>query len=65
MTPWLNSPTIFARLNITFDDWMKFMGETQLVIVHPSKMVEITLKGRDFLKYLLHHGRQVDTAKRL
>jgi hypothetical protein len=55
----------FARLKITFDDWMKFMTETTLLIVHPSKMVEITLKGRDFLKYLLHNGRNADEAKRL
>jgi hypothetical protein len=55
----------YAKLNITFEEWMKFMVETTLLIVHPSKMIEITLKGRDFLKYLLHHGRQAETAKRL
>jgi hypothetical protein len=55
----------FARLKIIFEDWIGFLEKNQLLIVHPSKMIEITLKGRDFLKYLLHHGRQVDTAKRL
>lgn len=55
----------YAKIGITFEGWLKFLVETQLVIVHPSKMVEITLKGRDFLKYILHHGRNPDTAKRL
>jgi len=55
----------FAKLKLTFEEWMKFMEMNMLLIVHPSKMVEITLKGRDFLKYLLHHGRNVEAAKRL
>lgn len=55
----------YARLQIKFEDWLKFMLENDLLKVHPSNMVEITLKGKDFLKYLLHHGRPVETARRL
>lgn len=55
----------YARLKITFENWVKFMLENDLLKLHPSRMVEITLKGKDFLKYLLHHGRSVETDKRL
>jgi hypothetical protein len=54
----------YAQLKITFESWMEYMENNQLLKVHPSKMVEITLKGKDFLKYLLHYGRS-ESAKRL
>jgi hypothetical protein len=58
-------PDDYARLKIKFEDWLKFMEENALIKIYPSKMIEITLKGKDFLKYLLHHSRKIDTGKRL
>jgi len=49
--------------NKNFDEWMKFMTDTLLLKIHPSEMVEITLKGKDFLKYLLHWGRTEETKR--
>jgi hypothetical protein len=54
----------YTRLGITFEAWMEYLEKNMLLKVHPSKMVEITLKGKDFLKYLLHCGRS-ESAKRL
>lgn len=54
----------YKRLNITFDEWMKFLVDSAFIIIHPSKMVEITVKGKDFLKYLLHWGK-TEQFKRL
>jgi hypothetical protein len=42
----------------TFDQWLGFMKTQLLLIVHPSNMVELTIRGKDFLKYLLHNGRE-------
>ncbi len=41
----------------TFEQWLNFLRGTMFVHVHPSAMVEITPRGRDFLKYLIHEGR--------
>jgi hypothetical protein len=54
----------YRRLKITFDDWMRYLTGNTLIHVHPSQMVEITLQGKDFLKYLLHWGRS-ESSKRL
>jgi hypothetical protein len=50
--------------NITFEAWMEYLTRNLLVKVYPSDMVEITIKGKDFLKYLLHHSRS-EKSKRL
>jgi hypothetical protein len=42
----------------SFDQWLSFMSNWLLVIVYPSNMVEITIRAKDFLKYLLHNGRE-------
>jgi hypothetical protein len=44
--------------NYSFDQWVSFVTSNTLWIRHPSDMVEITVKGKDFLKYLLHWGRE-------
>ncbi len=49
--------------NYSFDEWMDFMKGQQLIILHPSAMLEITVKGRDFLKYLTHWGRFANARK--
>lgn len=40
-----------------FDRWMSFLTSNVLLKIHPSEMVEITVKGKDFLKFLTHWGR--------
>ena len=54
----------YERLNISFESWLSYLQSNVLIVVHPSNMIEITLKGKDFLKYLLHWGRQ-EELKRL
>jgi hypothetical protein len=44
----------------SFEQWMGFMKTHTLLIWHPSGMVEITVRGKDFLKYLTHCGRYAD-----
>jgi len=48
-------PKIYA--NYSFDQWLNFMKAEQLLIQHPSNMLEITHRGKDLLKYLAHWGR--------
>jgi hypothetical protein len=47
-------------LEYPFEKWLAYLIFHQLVIKHPSEMVELTHKGRDFLKYLAHHGYNPD-----
>jgi hypothetical protein len=49
-------PEEYAKEN--FDRWLSYLIENQLVIKHPSEMVEISVRGKDFLKYLTHWGRE-------
>jgi hypothetical protein len=49
-------PDVYGKY--TFDQWLFYMKSQLLIIVHPSNMVEITMRSKDFLKYLLHHGRE-------
>ncbi len=54
-------PAIYA--NYSFDAWMNFMKSHILLIHHQSGMVEITVRGKDFLKYLTHWGRYPNERK--
>ena len=54
-------PQIYATYS--FDQWLNFMKGQQLLIVHPTNMLEITHRGRDLLNYLAHWGRDAK-AKR-
>jgi hypothetical protein len=47
----------------SFEQWMEFMKSQTLIIRHPTEMVEITVQGRDFLRYLAHWGRYPDDRK--
>lgn len=48
-------PKVYETYN--FEGWLGYLiNPHQLVIRHPSEMIEITHKGRDFLKYLAHYG---------
>ena len=57
----LSDPTPYAHYS--FDQWLAFMQSQLLIIRHPSDMVEITHRGKDFLKYLLHWGRESDQRR--
>lgn len=47
----------------SFDQWIIYMKGQQLIIHHPSNMLEITVRGKDFLKYLTHWGRYPEGRK--
>jgi hypothetical protein len=49
--------------NYSFDQWMTFIKTHGLLLHHPNGMVEITVRGRDFLKYLIHWGRSPDQRR--
>jgi hypothetical protein len=50
-----------AYANYSFDQWMGYLKDNaQLLIKYPSEMLEITHKGKDFLKYLAHRGCDVN-----
>jgi hypothetical protein len=57
----VENPSLYA--NYSFDQWMEFLKSHVLIIWHPSGMVEITVRGKDFLKYLTHWGRYPDDRK--
>jgi hypothetical protein len=48
-------PQIYSRYS--FEQWMAYMAEQQLLLRYPSDMLEITFRGKDFLKYSTHWGR--------
>jgi len=51
-------PAIYS--NYSYEQWLDFMKQRQLFIHHPSNMLEITIHGKDFLKYLTHWGNYPD-----
>jgi hypothetical protein len=44
-----------------FHQWMLYLERNSLILVHPNEMIVITVRGKDFLKYLVHWGRSADT----
>ncbi len=53
--------SVYGAYSLT--QWLDFMKAHQLLIQHPSNMLEITVRGKDFLKYLTHWGRSADERK--
>lgn len=49
------NPVVFKAFS--FDDWCAFMKSRMLVAIYPTKMIELSHNGRDFLKYLAHVGK--------
>jgi hypothetical protein len=47
----------------TFEQWLTFVVTQGLVIRHPSEMLEITVRGRDFLSYSAHNSRTADERR--
>jgi hypothetical protein len=60
-------PNIYPRYD--FDGWFGYIQGRSLVVRYPSNTkdipdaIEITHAGRDFLKFLAHWGRDVNTKK--
>ena len=50
-------PTTYA--NYSFEQWLSYMHSRMLTATYPSKMIELSFNGKDFLKYLAHVGRNV------
>jgi hypothetical protein len=45
--------------NYSFDQWLDFMRNRLLIAIYPTKMVELSFNGKDFLRYVAHTGRDV------
>jgi hypothetical protein len=41
-----------------FGRWFSYLTRNYLVLHHASDMIEISVRGKDFLKYLTHWGRE-------
>lgn len=54
-------PAIYSQYS--FEQWTAFMKGQQLILQHPSNMLEITVRGKDFLKYLTHWGRYAEARR--
>jgi hypothetical protein len=53
------NPKPYAKYSFT--KWLEFMKSHFLIIIHTKDaMIEGTVRGRDFLKYLVHCGRSAD-----
>ena len=50
----------YKKGNVILENWLGFLIARTLVIRHPSDMIEITVAGKDFLKYLVHWGREAN-----
>ncbi len=46
--------------NRSFDLWMKYLMEYSLILEQPANSIGITIRGKDFLKYLVHWGRSAN-----
>lgn len=51
-------PQVYSTYS--FDGWVTYMVSQLLIIRYASDMIEITHRGKDFLKYLLHWGKEAD-----
>lgn len=51
-------PQVYAKYS--FDQWLEFLRSNMLVLEHPGQTFEITVRGKDFLKYMVHCGYTAD-----
>ena len=56
-----DNPNTYAQY--TFDQWMNFMLSHTLLLQRPGDAIEITLRGRDFLKFMTHWGWNADMRR--
>jgi hypothetical protein len=54
-------PNMYAQY--PFDQWMNFMLSHNVLIKKPGDVVEITLRGRDFITFMAHWGWNADMRK--
>jgi hypothetical protein len=54
----VDHPSTYAQY--TFDQWMNFMLTHELFLKRPGDAIELTLRGRDFLKFMTHWGWNAD-----
>ena len=47
--------------NYLFDQWLEYMKTRNLVLRHPSDMLEITHGGKDLLRYVAHCGYNIES----
>lgn len=47
-------PQVYAKY--TFEQWLGFLRGEMLLLEHPGQTFEITVRGKDFLKYTVHCG---------
>lgn len=47
----------------SFDQWFSYLKAGPLILEHPGDTVEITVGGKDFLKYMVHCGYTADARK--
>jgi hypothetical protein len=54
----IDFPLIYE--NYAFPQWINFMQNQQLLLKHPSDMLEISHRGKDLLKYIAHWGGDIN-----
>lgn len=52
------SPQPYA--NYSFEQWLGYMKNEVLVLDQPGNSIGITVRGKDFLKYLFHNGYRLN-----
>jgi hypothetical protein len=43
-------------VNYPFEQWLSYLRNRKLILQHPNNSFEITVGGKDFLKYMVHCG---------
>lgn len=56
-----SNPELYA--NYSFDQWLGYLRGQVLLLEHPGQTFEITVRGKDFLKYIVHCGYTADARK--
>jgi hypothetical protein len=54
------APEVYATYS--YDAWLNFLVERQMILQQGTQLA-LTERGRDFLKYLIHHGRSADQRR--
>lgn len=52
------SPAVYEHY--TFDQWLDYLRSQSLMLEHPGHTFEITVRGKDFLKYMVHFSYTAD-----
>jgi hypothetical protein len=55
------SPAVYAKYS--FDQWLNYMRSQILMLEHPGQTFEITVRGKDFLKFMVHFGYTAEQRK--